>query len=74
MVDEIDFGCKRFLATFKSPDKNCNYPIITLSIDCYGADLSKFNIVKSIQRIDYYQFLKIKEQDIIDIIKNKEYD
>lgn len=74
MVDDIDYTNKRFLVTFKVPDKNYNYPIITLSIDCCGADLNKFHCVKSVKRIDYYQFLKIKEQDIIDIIKNKDYD
>ena len=74
MVDDIDYINKRFSVTFKVPDKNYNYPIVTLSIDCYGVDLSKFHCVKSVQRIDFYHFLKIKEQDIIDIIKNKDYD
>ena len=74
MVDDIDYINKRFSVTFKVTDKNYNYPIVTLSIDCYGVDLSKFHCVKSVQRIDFYHFLKIKEQDIIDIIKNKDYD
>lgn len=74
MVDDIDYINKRFSVAFKVPDKNYNYPIVTLSIDYYGVDLSKFHFVKSVQRIDFYHFLKIKEQDIIDIIKNKAYD
>ena len=74
MVDGIDFKNKRFSATFKVPDKNYNYPIVTLSIDYLMVDLSKFHFVKSVQRIDDYHFIKIKEQDIIDIIKNKAYD
>ena len=74
IVDQIDSKRGYVWATFKVPDKNYNYPIVTLSIDCYGVDLSKFHCVKSVQRIDFYHFLKIKEQDIIDIIKNKDYD
>lgn len=74
MVEEISFENKRFLVSFKAPDGNYAEPEITLSIDRVGVDLSKFHPVKSVQRIDFYQFLKIKEQDIIGIIKNKAYD
>lgn len=72
MVKEISFEYKRFLVSFKAPDDNYAEPVITLSIDCYGADLSKFHVVESVERIDFYQFLKIKERDIIDIIKKKQ--
>lgn len=74
MVEEISFTNKRFLASFKALDKNYAEPVVTLSIDCYGADLSKFHPVKSVQRVSFDKFLKIKEQDIINIIKNKDYD
>lgn len=73
IVEEIDFENKRFLVSFKAPDGNYAEPVITLSIDSSGVDLNKFHRVKSGQRIDFYQFLKIKEQDIIGIIKNKAY-
>lgn len=72
MVEEICFENKRFLVSFKAPDDNYAEPVITLSIDCYGADLSKFHVVESVERIDFYQFLKIKERDIIDIIKKEQ--
>ncbi len=72
MVEEISFENKRFLVSFKAPDDNYAEPVITLSIDCYGADLSKFHVVESVERIDFYQFLKIKERDIIDIIKKEQ--
>lgn len=72
MVEEINFENKRFLVSFKAPDDNYAEPVIDLSIDCYGADLSKFHCVKSVQGIDFYHFLKIKEQDIIDIIKKEQ--
>lgn len=74
MVEEINFEYKRFLASFKAPDENYVDQVITLTIDCCRVDLSKFHCVKSAQRIDFYHFLKIKEQDIIGIIKNKAYD
>lgn len=72
MVEEINFKNERFLVSFKAPDDNYAEPEITLSIDCYGADLSKFHVVESVERIDFYQFLKIKERDIIDIIKKEQ--
>ena len=72
MVEEISFENTRFLVSFKAPDDNYAEPVITLSIDCYGADLSKFHVVESVERIDFYQFLKIKERDIIDIIKKEQ--
>ena len=71
MVEEINFERKWFLAPFKAPGWN---QVLTLAIDYCEADLSKFHCVKSVQGIDFYRFLKIKEQDIIDIIKNKDYD
>ena len=74
MVEEINFEYKRFLASFKAPDENYVDQVITLTIDCCGVDWSKFHCVKSTQRIDFYHFLKIKEHDIIGIIKNKAYD
>lgn len=74
IVEKTDFVNGRFLASFKAPDDKYAQPVVSLSIDLYGADLSKFHIVKSIQRISFDRFLKIKEQDIIDIIKNKAYD
>lgn len=74
MVEEIDFKYKRFLASFKAPDENYAAPVVTLTIDCNGVDWSKFHCVKSVERIDFYHFLKIKEQNIIDIIKNKAYE
>lgn len=74
MVEEISFINKRFLVSFKALDKNYAESVVTLSIDCYGADLSKFYPVKSVQRVSFDKFLKIKEQDIINIIKNKDYD
>ena len=73
-IKEINFEYKRFLASFKAPDENYVDQVITLTIDCCGVDFSKFHCVKSAQRIDLYHFLKIKEQNIIDIIKNKAYD
>ena len=72
MVKKISFENKRFLVSFKAPDDNYAEPVITLSIDCYGVDLSKFHVVESVERIDFYQFLKIKERDIIDIIKKEQ--
>ena len=74
MVEEINFEYKRFLVSFKAPDENYVDQVVTLTIDCYGVDLSKFHCVRSVQKIDFYHFLKIKEQNIIDIIKNKDYD
>lgn len=58
----------------KLQTKNYVDQVVTLSIDCYGADLSKFHRVRSVKKINFFNFLKIKEQDIIDIIKNKDYD
>ena len=74
MVEEINFEYKRFLASFKAPDENYVDQVITLTIDCCEVDWNKFHCVKSAQRIDFYHFLKIKEHDIIGIIKNKAYD
>lgn len=74
MVEEINFEYKRFLASFKAPDENYVDQEITLTTDCCRVDWNKFHCVKSDQRIDLYHFLKIKEQNIIDIIKNKAYD
>lgn len=72
MVEEINFEYERFLASFKAPDENYVDQVITLTIDCNGVDLSKFHVVESVERIDFYQFLKIKERDIIDIIKKEQ--
>lgn len=74
MVEEVNFKYGQFLVSFKAPDGNYAEPVVTLSMDCHNADLSKFHSVKSVQRISFDKFLKIKEQDIIDIIKNKDYD
>lgn len=74
MVEKTDFVNDRFFVSVKAPDDKYAEPVVSLSTDRYGADLSKFHIVKSIQRISLDHFLKIKEQDLIDIIKNKAYD
>lgn len=74
MVEEINYEYNRFLASFKAPDESYAIPIVTLSVDCNEVDWSKLHSVKSIHEIDVYHFLMIKEQDIIDIIKNKDYD
>lgn len=73
IVDKFDFKHKCIWVTFKVPDNNYVDPGITLAID-FEAYWNKFHCVKSAQRIDLYHFLKIKEQNIIDIIKNKAYD
>ena len=74
MVEEINFEHKWLLAPFKATDRNYANPVATLTIDYCEADLSKFHCVKRVHGINFYRFLKIKEQDIIDIIKNKDYD
>ena len=74
MVEEINVEYTRLLASFKAQDENYVDQVLTLSIDYYGADLSKFHRVRSVKKINFFNFLKIKEQDIIDIIKNKDYD
>lgn len=73
MVEKTDFVNDRFFVSFKAPDDKYAEPVVSLSIDCY-ADMSKFHRVRSIKKINFFNFLKIKEQDIIDIIKNKDYD
>lgn len=62
MVDDIDYINKRFSVTFKVTDKNYNYPIVTLSIDCYGVDLSKFHCVKVFRESISITFSKLKSR------------
>lgn len=74
IVDKFDFKHKCIWATFKVPDNNYVDPGITLAID-FEAYWNKFHVVKGGKRFSSYQFLcLIKEQNIIDIIKNKAYD
>ena len=73
MVDGIDYKNKRFSVTFKVPDNNYVDPGITIAID-FKANWCRFCVVKGGKRFSSYQFLCLKEQDIIDIIKNKDYD
>lgn len=71
-VDNFDFKHKCIWATFKVPDNNYADPGITLAID-FKANWCRFCVVKG-GRFNPYQFLRLKERDIIDIIKNEAYD
>ena len=73
MVDDIDYINKRFSVTFKVPDNNYVDSGITLAID-FKANWCRFRVVKGGKRFNPYQFLCLKERDIIDIIKNEDYD
>lgn len=73
LIEEVNTEHKRFLVSFKAPDNHYAEPVLTFSIS-FEADLEKFHKVKSFQRADFYNFLVIKEKDIIDIIINKDYD
>ena len=59
--------------TFKVPDNNYVDPGINPAID-FKANWCRFCVVKCVKRFSSYQFLCLKENDIIDIIKNKDYD
>ena len=72
-VDNIDSKRGYVWVTFKVPDNNYIDPGITLAID-FKANWRRFCVVKCGKRFSSYQFLCLKEHDIIDIIKNKEYD
>lgn len=73
IVDKIDSKRGYVWATFKVPDNNYVDSGITLAID-FKADWVRFCVAKGGKRFSSYQFLCLKEQDIIDIIKNKDYD
>lgn len=73
IVDKIDYKRGYVWVTFKVPDNNYVDPGITLAID-FKADWRMFGVVKCGKKFSSYQFLCLKEQDIIDIIKNKDYD
>ena len=74
IVDKVDSKRGYVWATFKVPDNNYVDSGITLAID-FKAYWNKFHVVKGGKRLGSYQFLcLIKERDIIDIIKNKDYD
>lgn len=73
IVDKIDSKRGYVWATFKVPDNNYVDSGITLAID-FKADWVRFCVVKGGKRFSSYQFLCLKERDIIDIIKNKDYD
>lgn len=72
-VDNIESKRGYVWVTFKVPDNNYFDPGITLAID-FKANWCRFCVVKGGKRFNPYQFLCLKEQDIIDIIKNKDYD
>ena len=72
IVDQIDSKRVYVWATFKVPDNNYVDPGITLAID-FKANWCRFCVVKG-GRFNPYQFLRLKERDIIDIIKNEAYD
>ena len=73
IVDKIDSKRGYVWATFKVPDNNYVDSGITLAID-FKADWVRFCVVKGGKRFSSHQFLCLKEQDIINIIKNKDYD
>ena len=73
IVDKIDSKRGYVWVTFKVPDNNYVDPGITLAI-AFKANWCRFCVVKGGKRFSSYQFLCLKEQDIIDIIKNKDYD
>lgn len=72
IVDQVDSKRGCVWATFKVPDNNYVDPGITLAID-FKANWCRFCVVKG-GRFNPYQFLRLKERDIIDIIKNEDYD
>ena len=72
IVDKVDSKRGYVWATFKVPDNNYVDPGITLAID-FKANWCRFCVVKG-GRLNPYQFLRLKERDIIDIIKNEDYD
>jgi hypothetical protein len=72
IVDLVDSKRGYVWATFKVPDNNYVDPGITLAID-FKANWCRFCVVKG-GRFNPYQFLRLKERDIIDIIKNEDYD
>ena len=73
IVDKKDYNRGYVWVTFKVPDNNYFDPGITLAID-FNANWYRFCVVKCGKRFSSYQFLCLKEKDIIDIIKNKDYD
>lgn len=72
IVGKIDSKRGYVMATFKVPDNNYVDSGITLAID-FKANWCRFCVVKG-GRFNPYQFLRLKERDIIDIIKNEAYD
>lgn len=74
IVDKIDSKRGYVWATFKVPDNNYVDPGITLAIDFEADWNTKFHVVKGGKRFSDYQFFKLKERDIIDIIKKEDYD
>ena len=73
IVDTVDLKHEYAWATFKVPDNNYVDPGLTLAID-FKAYWNKFKVIKSGKRFSSYKFLCLKERDIIDIIKNEDYD
>ena len=73
IVDKIDSKRGYVLVTFKVPDNNYVDPGINIAID-FKANWRRFCVVKGGKRFSSYQFLCLKEKDIIDIIKNEDYD
>ena len=73
IVDQIDSKRGYAWATFKVTDNNYFDPGITLAID-FKANWCRFCVVKGGKRFNPYQFLCLKERDIIEIIKNEDYD
>ena len=73
IIEEVNTEYERFLVSFKAPDNHYAEPVLTFSIPL-EVDPEMFHYVKSVKRTDFYQFLLIKERDIIDIIINKDYD
>jgi hypothetical protein len=71
IVDKIDSKRGYVWATFKVPDNNYVDPGITIAID-FKANWCRFCVVKGGKRFSFYQFLCLKEQDIIDIIKKEQ--
>ena len=72
IVDKIDSKRGYVWVTFKVPDNNYADSGITLAID-FNANWCRFRVVKG-GKVHPYQFLRLKERDIIDIIKNEDYD
>lgn len=73
IVDRFDFKHQCIWAIFKVPDKNYYDPGVVLAID-FKAYWNKFKVIKGDKRFSSYQFLCLKERDIIDIIKKEDYD